>query len=115
MSAAIGNRSSPNVVIQDLSNPQLQHKQLTLFRKPLLLSSKRRLVPAGIATVGKGVPGSATLMILRMPAQRPAEVLGTPTHAQLTRTINQPTLCSFARHWNGQRQFIAVTCIAEHA
>jgi len=29
-----------------------------------------------------------------MPAQRQAEVLGTPTHAQLTLTIQQLTLCT---------------------
>jgi len=33
------------------------------------------------------------------PAQRPAEVLGTLSHAQLIRTNEQLTLCSFDRHW----------------
>jgi len=52
---------------------------------------------------------------LRMPAQRLAEVRDTPTHAQLTYTITQLALCYFTRHWSGQRQLIAVHCIAEHA
>jgi len=50
-----------------------------------------------------------------MPAQRQAEVRGTPTHAQLSVLYRQPTLCSFVRHWERHRQLIAVTCIAEHA
>jgi len=50
-----------------------------------------------------------------MPAQRPAEVLGTLTHAQLTTVYKQPALCSFAGIGSEHRQIIAVTCIAEHA
>jgi len=50
-----------------------------------------------------------------MPAQRQAEVRGTLTHAQLSVPYHQLTLCSFLRHWERQRQLIAVTCIAEHA
>jgi len=50
-----------------------------------------------------------------MPAQRPAEVLGTPTHAQLIRTILTTYTMLLQGIGSGQRQLIAVTCIAEHA
>jgi len=51
-----------------------------------------------------------------MPAQRLAEILGTPTHAQLSLLFKKTTdTMNLARHWSGQRQLIAVTCIAEHA
>jgi len=50
-----------------------------------------------------------------MPAQRQAEVLGTPMHAQLYVIYNQLTLCTLLGIGSGQRQLIAVTCIAEHA
>jgi len=50
------------------------------------------------------------------PAQRPAEVLGTLTHAQLLRTIGSTdTMLLSQGIGSGQRQLIAVTCIAEHA
>jgi len=53
-----------------------------------------------------------TLQLPMPPAQRPAEVLGTLAHAQLTTMLQQhyaPLLGI------GRRQLIAVTCIAEHA
>jgi len=58
----------------------------------------------------------AALLLHGMPAQRQAEVLGTLTHAQLTRSIliNLQYALSVGIG-SGQRQLIAVTCIAEHA
>jgi len=50
-----------------------------------------------------------------VPAQRQAEVLGTPTHAQLSVPYHLLALCSLQGIGCGQRQLIAVTCIAEHA
>jgi len=50
-----------------------------------------------------------------MPAQRQAEVLGTRTHAQLTHTPNTQHYTPLIGIDSGQRQLIAVTCIAEHA
>jgi len=52
---------------------------------------------------------------MEVPAQRPAEDLGTPTHAQLTYSILLTYTMLLARPWCGQRQLIAVTCLAEHA
>jgi len=49
------------------------------------------------------------------PAQRPAEVLGTLTHAQLL-TVYQPLhYAPLIGIGSGHRQLIDVTCIAEHA
>jgi len=53
--------------------------------------------------------------MLRMPAQRPAEVLGTPEHAQLTTVHHRLHYAPYLGIGSGQRQLIAVTCIAEHA
>jgi len=50
-----------------------------------------------------------------MPAQRQAEVLGTLEHAQLPTVYQPPTLMSLLGIGGGQRQLIAVPCIAEHA
>jgi len=49
------------------------------------------------------------------PAQRPAEVLGTLTHAQLTVLYLNLHYAPWQGIGSGQRQLIAVTCIAEHA
>jgi len=49
------------------------------------------------------------------PAQRHAEVLGTPMHAQLTVPPNSLHYAPSIGIGSGQRQLIAVTCIAEHA
>jgi len=49
------------------------------------------------------------------PAQRPAEVLGTPTHAQLTVGYQHLHYATWVGIGSGHRQLIAVTCIAEHA
>jgi len=50
-----------------------------------------------------------------MPAQRQAETLGTLTHAQLHVVYQPLTVCSLVGIGCGQRQLIAVPCIAEHA
>jgi len=50
-----------------------------------------------------------------MPAQRQAEVRGTPTHAQLTVQYIDWHYAPWIGIGSGQRQLIAVTCIAEHA
>jgi len=49
-----------------------------------------------------------------MPAQRQAEVLGAPVHAQLILVYNILHY-SLAGIGSGHRLLIAVTCIAEHA
>jgi len=49
------------------------------------------------------------------PAQRPAEVLGTLAHAQLAVIQSTVTVFLCEGIGSGQRQLIAVTCIAEHA
>jgi len=74
------------------------------------------MVPAGIAASGKAAPLQlrSTLLRMSMPAQRPAEVLGTPTHAQLTICTNRHC-APLLGIGSGHRQLIAVTCIAEHA
>jgi len=51
----------------------------------------------------------SSMMVVKPPAQRQAEVLGTLTHAQLVNCV------TFAGIDSGQRQLIIVTCIAEHA
>jgi len=50
-----------------------------------------------------------------MPAQRLAEILGTPTHSQITVLSNSLHYAPLIGIGSGQRQLIAVTCIAEHA
>jgi len=50
-----------------------------------------------------------------MPAQRPAEVLGTLTHAQLVVLYINLHYVPLLGIGSGHRQLIAVTCIAEHA
>jgi len=89
-----------------------------MISKPLLLPSERSSGPARQRRHREGgTAGSAhSTSYLRMPAQRPAEVLGTLTHAQLYVLHPQLTLCTFLIGiGSGQRQLIAVTCIAEHA
>jgi len=61
------------------------------------------------------IPSASPILYTCMPAQRPAEVLGTPTHAQLPVLSPQLALCYLIGIGSGQRQLIAVTCIAEHA
>jgi len=74
------------------------------------------MLPGTAAFREGSIPLAAyTIRATRMPAQRQAEVLGTLTHAQL-HVLYKPTLCSFLQGiGSGQRQLIAVTCIAEHA
>jgi len=50
-----------------------------------------------------------------MPAQRLAEVLGTLGHAQLHTVYISLHYAPSVDIGSGQRQLIAVTCIAEHA
>jgi len=50
-----------------------------------------------------------------MPAQRVAEVLGTRIACAAIYSIYQSTLYILLGIGSGQRQLIAVTCIAEHA
>jgi len=49
-----------------------------------------------------------------LPAQRQAEVLGTLMHAQLHVLCNSLHYAPLAGIGSGQRQLIAVTCLAEH-
>jgi len=78
----------------------------------------RSIGEARLAANGKAltIQRRCTQRRMIMPAQRPAEILGTPMHAQLTRTIsNTDTVHPLLGIGSWQRQLIAVTCIAEHA
>jgi len=49
------------------------------------------------------------------PAQRQAEDLGTPTHAQLSLLLTTTDTMLLPKALERRSQLIAVTCIAEHA
>jgi len=86
MSAAIGNRSSLHYPTRILS------KALTLLSKPTYCFFHAAGMATPLAANGKVACHRHYYSYSpSMPAQRPAEVLGTPTHAQLVYYIEQLT------------------------
>jgi len=88
MSAAIGNRSSPP------STNQYSANQLHYANHFYCLHAKHGSLPACCRREG-GYHELRSYYYVRVPAQRLAEALGTPTHAQLHLLLIQLTLCSF--------------------
>jgi len=88
MSAAIGNRILPPLLFRNNITPilSLQYTQLTLLTPATPIVFKPQAWLPGNAADREGKPANrlATINVyIRMPAQRPAEVLGTLMHAQL--------------------------------
>jgi len=86
-------RSDREPVLATASNQAIIVSNTTLLRKATSIAFSEAGDLPGIASEGKaGRRRRALQLTPGMPAQRPAEVLGTPTHAQLPNVYKQLTL-----------------------
>jgi len=89
-----------------------------MHQSTLLVKLTYCLQAAGLLARHRRQGRQASLRLIQppeSPAQRPAEVLGTRMHAQLTVLSIILHYASTLGIGSGHRQLIAVTCIAEHA
>jgi len=111
MSAAIGNRSSPILRLYS------QYKATDSIVKHYVLLSSASSASAGIAAEGKHDVVWLALYYVRAlpPAQRLAEVLGTRVACAAGYIVVNLHYAPLVGIGSGQRQLIAVPCLAEHA